>query len=59
MSKNPPNIVSEISKLIKNKKYAVRSSGFKKILQNFAFADSTVLLNVEGINDVLVPYRML
>ena len=51
--KIPPNIVSEISKLIKNKKYAVRSSGFKEDLADFAFAGQySTFLNVEGINDV-------
>lgn len=51
--KIPQNIVSEISKLIKNKKYAVRSSGFKEDLADFAFAGQySTFLNVKGIDEI-------
>lgn len=47
------DIVSEISNLLQNKKYAVRSSGLKEDLAGFAFAGQyRTFLNVEGIDEI-------
>ncbi len=47
------NVISEISQLLQNKKYAVRSSGLKEDLAGFAFAGQyRTFLNVEGIDDI-------
>ncbi|KNY27878.1 PEP/pyruvate-binding domain-containing protein [Pseudobacteroides cellulosolvens] len=47
------DVISEISKLLQIKKYAVRSSGLKEDLAGFAFAGQyRTFLNVEGIDDI-------